>query len=97
MIGTAEPISFASKLIAHKMPPRKLALRDGSALLHLDCKLSVKSQPNLHPLAVCAGQRYMPSQSSQDLPPLGDMVTVTTVPFILLDRIWMVATLEPRA
>ena len=83
--------------IAHKMLLRKLALRDGLAPLHLDCKLSVKSHPNLRPLAVCAGQRYMPSQSSQDLPSLGDMVTVTAVPLILLDRIWMVATLEPRS
>ena len=91
------PIILYPLLITHKMSLRKLALRDGPALLHLDCKLDVKSHPNLGALAVCAGQRYMPSQSSQDLPPLGDMVTVTTVPLIWLDRIWMVATLEPRS
>ena len=78
------PIILYPLLIIHKMPLSKRALRDGSALLHLDYKLNVKSHSNLHPLAVCGGQLYMHSQSSQDLPSLGDMVTVTTVPLILL-------------
>ena len=91
------PVIIYPMLITHKIPLRNLASRDGSALLHLDYKLNVKSHPNLQPLAVCGGQLYMHSQSSQDLPSLGDMVTVTTVPLILLDRIWIVATLEPRS